>query len=314
MTIEQIYDATDTTPEEEHVAPDAPTWTAGRQPRSQADIETALAHCGQTWVRAFNPHTGQYEIRPFYCRIIHSPYGHCPYCLERRATELRQRIHAALEMQLGKARPLRFADVDATEQERIRRKYGKARYLACPLPDGRVRLFWEAAVDDERGAILDWWSVGEIDWEECAATPAGKNLSGALGQQKNDNGGRAAAGASVEAASAAASPVLIETTEAVIEGLTPEAEAAAVRASYLATIHLQPQTPEAVAEALSVRMAAFVSEVKRRGGHVVFLLENQRRLHPNRINWLQEKDLLADDITTPDGAPGWGLEDSWLVS
>lgn len=281
---------------------DAPTVTlpTSDRPRRQKwtaeEIKQKIENCREAWKRFFRAENGKQDTKPFLCRIFHSEHGHCQECLEYRADQLRLRIRQAMKWAELEGLKVFCADVPADKRRQMARKYGKQNYLACPQPDGKVRVFYQSASsDDVAGARQLDDTFGKQYWVETAQTPIGQNMSGNLGKPVAPATGDETENEDM----AKEKKVKIEITEVVVRDISAKDEDAALKIAYLETIDLQPKTPAEVEAALKKRTQIYIREINKRGGAILHTEQVKHKVLPSAIKWDTGASLLGSEMATP---------------
>lgn len=174
--------------QENATAPNIELPTTGNRERrinyTADEIKEKISHCRASWKHFFSKEDGKRQSKPFLCRIFHSEHGHCPHCLEQRILEIQKRIsHATCEA--GKANELVFyMDVNADERGSVSRDLGKGNFMACPLSNDKVRIFYQA--EQPLNEMSEQLIAPTYEfWKQTSMSPVGKNLSGNLGKSSS---------------------------------------------------------------------------------------------------------------------------------
>lgn len=269
--------------------PQLPTTNRERRNEyTEEEIKEKIAYCRASWKSFYEPNNGKRQTKPFLCRIFHSEYGHCPHCLEQRTFSITKRVVESMTDAHKVNEQVYYEDVDISERGNYARKYGKDNYIACPISEDVIRVFYQAPQPGNQQAKEVSTSMPMSFWKETAMSPVGKNMSGNMGKLKSTP--------DVEPSEATE----INVTEVVITGLTRQEEESANKEALLETIDMQPITPEEVEECLQKRIQAFMRAVVRRGGAVKYVEVIKHKLCASDIKWATGKELLESEIDSDD--------------
>lgn len=276
--------------------------TSDRPRRAQYEegqVKDKISNCGRVWKKFFSAETGRRQAKPYLCRIFHSEHGHCERCLQQRATELTKRILLADKHAEAQGQHIYCVDLPTSKRNSIARKYGKKNYLACPLSDDILRIFYQSASADgiEYAFLVNKHTPYEF-WVETAKSPIGKNLSGNLGKIEPTKGE-----GDETPATEKEEPVKIKVTEVVVEGLSREDDEEAVLTAYMQTVDAQPKTAAQVQDVLAKRTQTYVREAVKRGGVLKHIEASYHKVLLSKLRWDSGDELLASQIEPRYDAP-----------
>lgn len=230
--------------------------------------------CGKRLGKEFKATDGTYVKGHYHCGLWRD--GFCPACAKYRSTRARRQAQKALVKAMhDNDRLLKRVVTDEAGAKSLCAKLKKDEYQRFPQEDGSYIFLVDSDKDvDATGEAeeLCWDDIEEMDWEQLIQTPENRRITGSLGKQPD--------GLKEEQVIIKA-PVFTVHPET-----TPEQEIKALQATFEATKHLDPQTPEELEEALKERTETFKTELKKVGGKMLHRISlREQKVYMGNVAW-----------------------------